>query len=121
MTEIQKLYTKIPKSICTEGCFDCCINSVQFAREEAERAGERECGEYNGICPFLDEKNKKCGIYENRPLVCRIYGVSEIMRCDGCRPENESIKYLAYLTEEETRAIIREYTKIKDAQERNGD
>ena len=113
MTDIQKLYMKIPKSICKKGCFDCCINSVQFAKEEAERAGELKHREYNGICPFLDEKNKKCGIYENRPLVCRIYGVSEIMRCDGCEPAN-----IRHLTEEESRSIIREYTKIKDAQER---
>jgi Fe-S-cluster containining protein len=80
---------------------------VQFAKEEAKRAGEYV---YDGICSFLDE-NKKCGIYENRPLVCRIYGVSEIMRCGGCEPEN-------YLSEEETRDIVKKYVKIKDMQDK---
>ena len=108
MTEIQKLYLKIPKSHCKNGCFECCTNSVQFAKEEMERAGDYK---YNGVCSFLDE-NKKCGVYENRPLVCRIYGASEIMICEDCEPEK-------YLSEEETRDIIRKYIKIKDAQERN--
>jgi len=80
---------------------------VQFAKEEAERAGEYI---YDGICPFLDE-NKKCGVYENRPLVCRIYGASEIMICEDCAPEK-------YLSEKETRVIIKEYAKIKDMQDK---
>jgi len=107
MTEIQRLYLKIPASRCKDGCFECCTNIVQFAKEEAERAGEYK---YDGVCPFLDE-NKKCGVYQNRPLVCRIYGASEIMRCEDCAPER-------YLNEEETRAIIKEYAKIKDMQDK---
>ena len=107
MTDIQSLYLRIPGSRCKDGCFECCTNSVQFAKEEAERAGEYK---YNGICPFLDE-NKKCGVYENRPLVCRIYGASEIMVCEDCEPES-------WLNEEETRAIIKEYARIKDMQDK---
>ena len=106
MTDIQKLYLRIPKSDCKDGCFECCTNIVQFAKEEAERAGEYE---YDGVCSFLSD-NKKCGVYENRPLVCRIYGASETMRCEDCVPER-------YLTGEETRDIIREYAKIKNIQE----
>ena len=107
MTDIQKLYLKIPKSVCKDGCFGCCTNSVQFAKEEAQRAGEYK---YSGLCSFLDG-NKKCGVYNNRPLVCRIYGTSEIMICGDCTPEK-------YLSEEETRAIIKEYAKIKDMQDK---
>jgi Fe-S-cluster containining protein len=110
MTEIQKLYLKITKSSCKNGCFECCTNIVQFAKEEAERVGEYK---YDGACAFLIEMNgnKKCGVYENRPMVCRIYGASEIMKCEGCEPER-------FLNEAETRAIIKEYAKIKDAQDR---
>ena len=106
MTKIQKLYLHIPKSVCKDGCFECCTNIVQFAKEEAERAGEYK---YDGVCSFLGDDNK-CGVYDARPMVCRIYGTSEIMQCDDCEPER-------YLTEQETRDIIREYAKIKDAQE----
>ena len=100
MTEIQKLYLQIPASSCREGCFECCTNMVQFAAEESERAGEYT---YDGICGFLDE-NKKCGIYNDRPLVCRIYGVSEILICEDCEPET-------LLNEFETRDIIKKYVK----------
>lgn len=32
--------------------------------------------------------NGACGIYEKRPLVCRLYGASSIMRCPyGCKPD----------------------------------
>lgn len=31
----------------------------------------------NGVCKFLDQETKKCSIYENRPLVCRIDGMYE--------------------------------------------
>jgi len=107
MTDIQKLYLRIPRSNCKDGCFECCTNIVQFAREETERAGEYK---YDGLCAFLDG-NKKCGVYDNRPLVCRIYGTSEIMLCEDCVPEK-------YLDEEETRAIIKEYVKIKNMQDK---
>jgi len=108
MTDIQKLYSRIPKSSCVDGCFDCCTSIIQFAREEAERAGEYKY--YDGLCGFLDE-NKNCTIYDNRPLVCRIYGVSEIMKCEDCEADR-------LLSEEETRVIIKEYAKIKDEQDR---
>lgn len=107
MTDIQRLYLRIPKSRCADGCFECCTNIVQFAREEAERAGEYK---YDGVCGFLDGDGR-CGVYESRPLVCRIYGASEIMRCDGCEPEG-------WLSEAETRAIVKEYAKIKDMQDK---
>ena len=107
ITEIQKLYLLLPKSRCKDGCYECCTNIVQFAKEEEERAGEYK---YNGVCAFLDA-NRKCGVYENRPLVCRIYGSSEIMKCGDCEPER-------YLSEDETRRIIKEYVKIKDMQDK---
>jgi Fe-S-cluster containining protein len=38
-------------------------------------------------CPYLTSK-KLCSIYPVRPLVCRLYGVYEGMRCrHGCQPE----------------------------------
>ena len=108
MTEIEKLYLLIPKSRCKDGCFECCTNIVQFAREEAERAGEYK---YDGVCGFLGA-DKRCGVYENRPLVCRIYGASEILKCEDCEPER-------YLSEGETREIIRAYVRIKDMQDKS--
>lgn len=37
-------------------------------------------------CPLLD-KNKSCTIYEIRPLICRLFGLTKILRCPfGCKP-----------------------------------
>lgn len=37
-------------------------------------------------CPAL--KRHKCSIYEVRPLVCRLWGIDETVRCPlGCEPE----------------------------------
>ena len=38
-------------------------------------------------CPYLTAQ-KRCSVYDVRPILCRIYGVSEILRCPfGCQPE----------------------------------
>jgi Fe-S-cluster containining protein len=37
-------------------------------------------------CPLL--RHNRCTIYEQRPFICRIYGVAEGIRCPhGCEPE----------------------------------
>lgn len=104
-SELRELYTKIPKSHCAENCFDCCINSVQFTPEEKENMGGYE---YDGKCPHL--RDGICAVYDDRPFVCRIYGVSEILPCAKCRPEK-------YLTGDETKALIHDYVTIKHIQE----
>lgn len=38
--------------------------------------------EYDNTCPFRDNKNKKCKIYEVRPEICRVY------KCD--KPAKEA-------------------------------
>lgn len=111
MTEIQKLYLLIPKTECSHDCVKCCKNSVvQFADEELERAG----GSYNFTdrCPFLDDKGDGhgCGIYENRPLVCRIFGASELLPCDGCKCEKP-------LNAEETTSLLRRYNELRKNQD----
>lgn len=106
-TAIQKLYDKIPSFRCKEGCVACCDNHIQFAPEEEKRAGGFEYTER--MCPHI--KDGGCSVYENRAFICRIYGASEIMPCPyGCKPENP-------LTEEETRALLREYLALKKEQE----
>lgn len=32
-------------------------------------------------CPFISKKNKSCMIYEDRPLVCRVYGLCDSLLC----------------------------------------
>jgi Fe-S-cluster containining protein len=38
-------------------------------------------------CPALTE-DKRCGIYEARPLICRCFGIAQSIQCPhGCEPE----------------------------------
>ena len=97
MTEIQKLYNKIPGNTCKPGCFDCCINSIQMAEEERLRMGGYD---WEGRCPHITEKG--CSAYPNRAFICRLYGVSELFPCSGCVPER-------LLTADETRELVHLY------------
>ncbi|MGI6202202.1 MAG: YkgJ family cysteine cluster protein [Eubacteriales bacterium] len=104
MREIRELYKRIPASKCKDGCDRCCHNIIQFTpSEEAMMGGYR----WDGQCPHL--KEGKCAVYDNRPLVCRIYGTSELFQCKDCTPER-------LLSEEETLEIMREYNRIRDFQ-----
>ena len=97
----EKLYEQIPASTCKDGCFECCTNMIQFMpAEEANMGGYT----YTGKCNHLVDG--KCTIYTRRPFVCRIFGSSSIMSCEGCTPER-------YLSEEETRRLFREYVSIE--------
>ena len=105
INNIDEIYNKIPASICEKGCFECCTNMIQFSPSEMERMGNYE---YNGICSHL--KEGKCSIYENRPFLCRIYGTSEILKCDDCVPEK-------LLSETETANLVHQYTTLKKKEE----
>ncbi len=98
--ELSEIYKQIPRSTCKEGCSDCCTNMIQVTAEERDRMGGYE---WDGQCVHL--KDGKCSVYENRAFVCRIFGTSELMKCEGCTPER-------YLTEEETGLLVHEYAKI---------
>ena len=102
---IKALYEKIPSSTCKKGCSECCTNMIQFAPSEEKTMGGYE---YNGVCSHL--KNGRCTIYENRPFICRIFGTSEILKCDDCVPER-------YLNQAETLELVHKYNVLKRTEE----
>ena len=104
-TNIQQLYEQIPASVCTEGCAKCCRDLIQVAPEESVRMGGYK---WDGQCVFL--QNNRCSVHSNRAFICRLFGVSEIMRCGGCVPER-------CLTEAETKNLVQAYTRLKNQQE----
>lgn len=103
--KIEDLYKRIPASECKDGCFRCCTNMVQFSRSEEHAMGGYR---YDGQCSHL--KEGKCSVYENRPLVCRLFGTSEILQCEKCIPER-------YLTEKETMDIVHAYSLQRKEEE----
>ena len=92
LEKLNKIYDTVPSGKC-EGCAKCCMESVginlteflniyKYLKERPEiynkyidKVLDYYFMEYKEKkpCPFLDE-NKRCAIYEVRPLNCRIFG-----------------------------------------------
>ncbi|EKB13683.1 TPA: YkgJ family cysteine cluster protein [Aeromonas veronii] len=48
-----------------DGCGHCCENLQRNEVMQDMHSGD-------GICHFFNKVSRKCNIYENRPLVCRV-------------------------------------------------
>lgn len=76
------LYNQIPSFSCKPGCTDCC-GPVPFAKKELDaipknkRSGFRPAVEIadSASCKFVC--NGGCGIYEQRPFICRLFGATD--------------------------------------------
>lgn len=98
---IKELYGRMPRTECREGCFRCCVNSIMMSDDEREAIGGYE---WKGRCPKLGEDGR-CTVYDRRPLVCRLYGASELLRCEECGCDQP-------ISEEETLDILRKYRTL---------
>jgi hypothetical protein len=110
LQKIQALYERIPIFPCIKGCTDCC-GVVPFAQAEWENIPDKRYAILSApdalTCPY--SKEGTCAIYSDRPLLCRLFGTSQapLLQCPhGRKPET-------LLTEDETKALIREYTKLQ--------
>ena len=111
---LKKLYAELPgiqcKGLCVESCTAIGYSSVEA--DLIQLAGQDLPKLREGRCSALTPKGR-CGVYSNRPLVCRLFGLVEEMRCPhGCIPEQ-------FLTEEEQLNLFRqvgagELTSLKD-------
>lgn len=108
MSRLDDLYSQIPKFKCIEGCTDCC-GPIPANLEEIKRIGKKPGVTHDVpglLCEFA--KDGPCSIYENRPLVCRIFGTvpsEPLLKCPhGCQPMFPMIK-------EQENQIMDEYEK----------
>lgn len=62
----------------------------------------------HAICTHLIDG--KCSVYEKRPFICRLYGASELLKCEHCTSER-------YLSEQETTDLVHAYVRIKAEEE----
>lgn len=88
--ELDALYETLPKLECQGFCHDSCGPIEMSVREQArivERARKPiTCGK-GASCSMLTE-DRRCSVYEIRPMVCRLWGLVRSMACPyGCRPE----------------------------------
>lgn len=75
------------------GCGECCGDILHLSKQEIKRIDQYlkknkveatpKCilFSYDNTCPFRDNENKKCKIYEVRPDICRVY------KCDKTAKE----------------------------------
>lgn len=98
-------YDSLPKVACTGQCHDCC-GPINWGSNEAQLV-ELKTGKPAVLvqrdkelrCGYLNDE-KRCEVYELRPLICRLFGLVEKMRCPfGCEPER-------WLTDEEARGLL---------------
>jgi hypothetical protein len=105
------LYAEIPVVPCRGLCVDSC-GPISMSRAEADRVRAHgieippmtdaleaiERGE-DYYCPAL--RDGRCGVYEDRPTICRLWGATESMPCPhGCTPERP-------LTQAESHDVLR--------------
>jgi Fe-S-cluster containining protein len=88
---IEYLRERIPSFECQKGCHDCC-GPVTTSSEEMSRLPVKSDAEHQAA---LDEYNcvhlgpNGCEVYEERPLICRLFGTTPRMPCPNkCRPEH---------------------------------
>jgi hypothetical protein len=81
---------QIPEFACIPGCHDCCgpvlASSAEMARLPEVSEAQREKALPNWDCAHLAEHG--CSVYEERPLICRMFGTTPRLPCPhGKRPE----------------------------------
>lgn len=109
LDQIRDLYKEIPDLACKGFCANSCgpIDMSDTERSRLVDLGveipvfttERARAWADGArldCPALSPM-RTCSVYEDRPLICRLWGVAESMPCVwGCRPVRELTDAEAY-------------------------
>jgi len=87
---IARLRERIPTFECVEGCHDCCgpvtTSSEEMSRLPVKTDAEHEAAWEHLNCVHLGPNG--CTVYDERPLICRLFGTTPRMPCpNGRRPE----------------------------------
>ena len=117
--ELEELYAQIPDIDCKGRCHTSC-GPIRMSDRERSRIKEtykvtiRNSSGYDyppqrvPSCPALTE-DKRCSVYDLRPLICRLWGAVEGMPCTyGCRPKNGG----RLLSDEDAYKLIAEAQRI---------
>lgn len=105
MTDLDVLYASLPTVICQRKCGGFCgpikVGPAEWSRMVAAHGPvpSAESLVTKLRCPFLAGE-ADCTIHADRPMICRLWGVSEAMACPhGCVPDR-------WLTKEKTWALL---------------
>lgn len=96
---VEAAYQALPALECQGKCASACgpvpISPLEQQRIEARgvrwvpgRVVRLPDGSRGGtVCCALDQKSLRCRVYEDRPMVCRLWGLVESLACPwGCEP-----------------------------------
>jgi len=91
---IDRIYAEIPDANCQGLCYQTC-GPIAMSRLEGKRIIDRigrvpDFG-FNAelTCDLLDPTTRRCTVYDDRPAICRLWGVVDkpMMTCPfGCTP-----------------------------------
>jgi hypothetical protein len=124
--KLQVIYDKVPSVSCKGLCYGACgpVPATGPERDEIRKlTGRRVKTEPelfqnqhprgvrilktsdDGTCGYL--KKERCSVYAARPIVCRLYGASDGLRCEhGCWPDRP-------LSREEAMELIDQVMGVK--------
>ena len=124
--KLQVIYDQIPKVVCKGLCYGACgpVPATGAERDEIHALTDRRVktepelfkdepprgirilkSTEDGTCLYL--KKNRCSVYAARPIVCRLYGVADGLRCQhGCQPDRP-------LSREEAATLIDRVKEVK--------
>lgn len=113
LDQLRELYEQLPEIDCQGKCANSCgpidmseaehqniINLGVLIPTYTQEAHQRWSNNEPLHCPALNRRTLDCDVYEDRPLICRAWGVAESMPCTyGCKPTR-------YLTDREMYTLL---------------
>ena len=91
--KIYFLREQIPSFDCVPGCHDCCgpvtTSAEEMARLPRKTAAEQEAALAELNCVHLGAQG--CTVYDERPLICRLFGTTPRLPCPNGRGPVETI------------------------------
>lgn len=104
------VYAQIPTTNCQGLCADSCCSFAMTVGEQrnirAQTGVSLPLAHAGSFCPALTML-KQCSVYEVRPLICRIWGAVNTMRCGyGCEPDG------GYLTDHDAMRLLAEVAEL---------
>ena len=101
--KIDELRARVPAATCPDGCCACCAAGVRVSHSEMRRISPPGAVCLTG-CVWLGA-DRRCRVYEERPIRCRLFGMAENpgseFYCPECSGEMSDAEIVAIITEYE--------------------
>jgi uncharacterized protein len=88
---LRALYDELPELECLGLCAEACayIGMTSLEQHLISANGGPEISMLDDPCPALNFMGR-CSVYEDRPLICRLWGIADDMPCHyGCKPSRQ--------------------------------